>query len=187
MNLENKNKQNSSQRAYEGRHSLPRHPHLLMSLFFGSVALMTIVLIYSALNKGSSFKIASRNYLKLHKVIDERGIKEYFSEKKNLKRHIAHALRENRTTIAYISAHNVAVYLFPELLSVDNFERDVALTEWIPFQRKIEAQPRTHGSRLHFEEMRANIWNYENPDRQSPNLSAYARQAIRIYDSLSSP
>jgi len=171
---------------FKSRLTTPKNPHLLMTVFMGNVIAIISLLIYSALNRQTTFESTLNHFTTLHEVFKKDGIDEFLSAKKGLKRGIARALRKKTTSHAYISAQNVAVFLFPELLSNDNFEKDVALTAWTPIQKKIENAPETHASRLAFEEMRAYIWNYESPDRSSPTISPHARQVIRIYDALSS-
>ena len=57
----------------------------------------------------------------------------------------------------------------------------------MPLEESIERAPRTPESRLWFEELRADIWNYENPERSAPRITPYAQQAIRIFDVMTQP
>lgn len=82
-------------------------------------------------------------------------------------------------------AEPFAVYLFPELLPPSNFEKSVAEEQWAPLQARIEANPGTEESRKHFDEMRAQIWIYENPDQKHPALSDTADEVVRLYSTLS--
>ncbi|MCB0418659.1 MAG: hypothetical protein KDD39_13500, partial [Bdellovibrionales bacterium] len=109
-----------------------------------------------------------------------------FAERKNdLRRDISRTLRANKSLEARMIATNISVYLFPDLLPSENFERTVAEDQWLPLQRAIEKAPGTYESRLKFEEMKANIWNYESPDKRAPKLTETAETVLHIYDLMS--
>ena len=123
---------------------------------------------------------------KLEEVFSGQGMVRFQQEKERLRQAVFWELKRPETESG-IEAEQLAVYLFPDALPRDHFEREVALMLWEPLQRKIEAAPKTPQSREWFEEMQANIWNYENPDRTAPQLSFAAKKVIRIYDVMSAP
>lgn len=102
----------------------------------------------------------------------------------DLQQGVRTGLKAPPTSPQFLAAFNVAVYFFPEALPKDSFEREVALDEWRPLQKQIEAAPHTKESREQFEEMKANIWNYENPNREEPELSDAASTVLQAYDLL---
>lgn len=116
----------------------------------------------------------------------EGGIEKYKELKASFKKQVAQSLETNADPHTNQAATNFATYLFPELLPKDNLEKSVGNQLWIPQQQAIEAAPNSPEARKSFEEMRANIWNYENPDRETPTLSTYAEEVLSLYESLSS-
>lgn len=143
--------------------------------------------IYFATRHTIDLELAATNFFSLRDVYRQEGLQRYLEEKKVLKAQIQKALKNPSGDEEEVFASNVAVYLFPEVLPEWNFEKSVAMEQWATLQEAIEKAPRTQESRLWFEEMRANIWNYENPDRKVPNISHFAKETLRIYDDLSSP
>jgi len=123
----------------------------------------------------------------LHEVYRQEGMKKFLEAKKSLKEDISQVLSSSADKDAHNQATNIAVYLFPDILAGDDFEKSAALEDWAPLESKIERAPRTAQSRADFEELRANIWNYESPERAQPNLSVTAKEVIRIYEQLSAP
>lgn len=121
----------------------------------------------------------------LYEDFEEGGLQKFQERKHDLKREVGKTLASEGDTAEKDRAENIALYLFPDLLSNDDFERDVALEQWYPQQKAIEETPGTTESRRTFEELKNNVWNYENPDRQVPVVSDYAEEVIRIYDVLS--
>lgn len=116
----------------------------------------------------------------LDQAFRKAGIEEFRKEKSRLKSQVSVAMAKDASR-----AEPIAVYLFPELLPNEHFEKSVALEGWIPLQAQIEASPGTAESRASFEEMRAQIWIYENPDSKAPTLSQTAEEVVRLYDDLS--
>lgn len=126
-----------------------------------------------------------KSFSGLHRAYEKKGLAHYLREKENLRHEVASILQKNSKSLEAIEASNIAVFLFPDLLPDSNFEKMDALELWYPHQMAIERAPHTLDSRQKFEDLRANIYNYENPDRDEPQLSDQARQVIRIYDTLS--
>lgn len=108
------------------------------------------------------------------------GIAGFLRKKELLKEEVTTAIAKGDPR-----AEPFAVYLFPELLPPSNFEKAVAEEQWVPLQARIEANPGTEESRQNFEEMRAQIWIYENPDQKHPVLSDTADEIVRLYATLS--
>lgn len=113
------------------------------------------------------------------------GIKEFTQRKGDLRSEVAKILKSDLENKERDRAENIALYLFPDLLGKHDFEREVAMDFWEPLEKQIEKSPNSKESRNHFEELKNNVWNYENPDRESPAVSEYASEVIRIYDALS--
>lgn len=127
--------------------------------------------------------LASENPLSTQKLtasFQSGGIESFRGEKARLKTAVEEALPGGQER-----AEPLAVYLFPELLPATHFEKSVAMDSWIPLQKTIEAQPGTDASRAAFDEMRAQIWIYENADSRNPMLSEVADEVVRVYDALS--
>lgn len=125
-----------------------------------------------------------RKFFSLYALYQQEGLEKYLDGKEELKAQIKKSLESTLTEEEEIFVVNVALYLFPDILPEENFEKAVAMEQWAPLQEAIEKKPHTPESRLWFEEMRANIWNYENPD--SSRISSFAREILKIYNDLSS-
>ncbi len=121
----------------------------------------------------------------LHEEFKMGGMAQFEEKKLELRSEVASLLKSRDDSKEKDRAENIALYLFPDLLQRDDFERDVAMDQWLPLEKSIEKNPKSERSRQEFEELKNNVWNYENPDRQSPVVSDYAEQIIRIYDVLS--
>jgi len=116
------------------------------------------------------------------------GIEGYLEEKRALRTRIENTIKsEDEDSDVAVRATRIATYLFPEVLPDTNFEKPIARDAWQPLEKQIEQEPRSVASRQSFEELRATIWNYESPDRKSPEISEDASQVIRVYDTLSAP
>lgn len=159
--------------------------------FLGGFLVITLslfsLLVYFGMNRTPRKIPSMENFYTLDTSFLKGGISLYREEKKELKRNVSLLLslsEENEVTRAAV---NVAVYLFPDLLPKDHFEREVALENWFPLEHAIESHPKTDESRRSFEDLKAMIWNYENPSRTLPQLSDGAKQVIKIYDTLSIP
>jgi hypothetical protein len=122
-------------------------------------------------------------FLSLHSAFETGGISAFERQKALLKTQLSEQFKDPDRTPS--SSLNIATYLFPDLLPEDNFERAMARELWEPLENAIEASPQSAESRQKFEELRATLWNYENPSHTSPELSSVAREIIRIYDVLS--
>ena len=128
--------------------------------------------------------VALASFGTLQDDISQGGVAQFQKKKEDLRGEVAENLREVDSPDRD-KAENIAVYLFPDLLEKDDFEKDVALDQWAPHEKKIESNPHSPESRQVFEEMKNNVWNYENPDRETPVVSDYATQVLKIYEALS--
>lgn len=161
-------------------------PQRFLAGFLVVVAVIGTVLIYLADRKEDEFTPELRTFGELHAIYRSEGMQRFLAEKARLRVHTSRALSASDQAVQ-ADALGIALYLFPDMLPSDDLERDLALEEWAPLTAAIERSPGTPESRLWFETLRANIWNYESPSRTTPHVSAHARQAIRIYQALSAP
>ena len=123
----------------------------------------------------------------LQDVYRKEGLDRFREEKEKLRASVSEELKNPKDSESQNNAANIALYLFPTELPSGDLERQVGEEEWAPLQQEIEKVPGTERSRELFEEMRANIWNYESPSRVSPQLTAQAQQVLKIYKTLSNP
>lgn len=130
-------------------------------------------------------QIVQDRFNSLASIYELGGIKQFQIKKSKLRRDVSRTLRANKAKRAQLIATNISLYLFPDLLPDENFEKQVALEQWLPLQQVIEKHPGAHQSRLKFEEMKSNIWNYENPDKAAPKISNTASTILHIYDVMS--
>lgn len=144
-------------------------------------------LIYLAFHRPLSSDVTLANFDGLQDVYKKEGLDRFLEEKEKLKSRVTEQMSNPRDSDELNHATNIAVYLFPTTLPADDLERQVGEEDWGSLQTQIEKSPGTERSRELFEEMRANIWNYENPSRTLPELTAQAQQVLRIYKTLSTP
>lgn len=126
-------------------------------------------------------------YQSLLSSVSDGGIANFQNEKNSLKKLVQQVLKDPKSEEEESFAYGIALFLFPDLLPNSNFEKETALTLWAPLEAKIESKPRSAEARMWFEELKSNIWNYENPKVASVGLSPQAEQTLKIYHQLSSP
>ena len=158
--------------------------YAVIGAFLGLMGLLLAVIFHFAVEMGQQAGDSVEAFSSLEEAYRKDGIGGFLKSKAALKRKLKSDLAGGSTSEEHL---NIAVYLFPDVLDAEDFEREEGQENWAPQQAQIEKAPRTPASRVAFEEMRANIWNYENPDKTSPQLSPQARQVIRIYEALSAP
>lgn len=127
------------------------------------------------------------SYQTLLSSVNRGGYSQFISDKNELRKQIEKTLSGPENEEQEISASNIALYLFPDLLPESNFEKNTALGLWAPLQAEIERRPKTPEARMLYEKMKSNIWNYENPKVTSAGLSKEASDTLQIYHELSSP
>jgi hypothetical protein len=161
------------------------HKFLLQCLFifFG----VTVYLVYAALNRSPNEPRSMDTFSQLDQILRKEGVARFKEEKLALKQLVRKTLEEPASAEEHDQAKTIAVYLFPEILANNDFERELAEDLWGSLQKGIENEPGSPQSRALFNELRANIWNYENADRTNPQLSLPAKQVIRLYETLSAP
>lgn len=123
----------------------------------------------------------------LESLYKSHGMEKFLERKAQLRKAVTATLNQGGKPAEVDLATNIAVYLFPDVLPDGNFEKGPAEQMWGESIRQIEASPHTAESRVLFEALRADIWNYELVDREDPKLSGPAVQVIQIYDAISAP
>ena len=167
---------------------LKTNQHKTLALFLTTVTGLLCALVYLGVRSSRPRSHLIHQVPDLERIVREEGIDRYFDEKDALRDQIRRILSDTSPgSEEYQRAMNLAVYLFPDLVPDNDIEREVALETWKPLQEEIEQNPKTAESRAHFEEMRADIWNYENASKAAPQLSTQAMQVIRLYDVMSTP
>lgn len=114
----------------------------------------------------------------------KQGLEGYLKAKKVLKRRVSQQLKNAQDPSAQLAATNIAVYLFPDLLPNDSFEKQLAEESFVPLQSEIEKKPGSPEAQTLYEELRARVWVYENPQSTEQGLSEYANQMLKIYGAL---
>jgi len=161
--------------------------HRLLYAFLALILLGMGFLIHLAFTRPTGKEVELSHFQNLQDVYKNEGLDRFLEEKEKLRAKVAEQLSNPRDGEDFNNATNIAVYLFPNALPADDLERQVGEEDWGSLQTQIENAPGTERSRELFEEMRANIWNYESPSRVLPELTAQAQQVLRIYKSLSTP
>ncbi len=159
----------------------------LIFAFLGVAAAVIAVITYFSPSNRWRWETMSGTFSSLEEAYKKGGMQKFQEQKALLKRSVGDALKEGKDQAQVDLATNIAVYLFPDALPSENFEKPVAEEMWGETFTKIEKAPHTAESRVLFEALRADIWNYEMVDREDPKLSAPARQVIQIYDTISAP
>lgn len=137
-------------------------------------------LMQSGTTLSANEQVSSASIKGLTTKFTKEGIEGFSQHKALLKNDVRKALAGGNE-----SANSLAVYLFPDLLDDRDFERTAAMGSWAPLQSLIEANPNSPLGRTHFEEMRGEIWVYENPDHRQPELSETASEVVNLYDAIS--
>lgn len=159
----------------------------IVSTFALVVFISLSSLVYFSSRNEIQIKFAPQTFFKLFTIFQQEGYQRFTEEKRTLKAQVERTLKSPPSEEEEQLASNIALYLFPDALPDTNFEKQVAMEQWAPLEAAIEKAPRTKESRLWFDEMRANIWNYENPKLGYSTISPYAKEVLRIYNELSAP
>lgn len=154
----------------------------LLSIALFGAALATTM--YYASQEMSVVPKRLQRFTELESVLRDRGTDRFLQEKAALRTDVSTTLQTGNPA-ERIAAESIAVYLYPDLLPSDDFERLTAEELWTPLQSALERATREDPRRAWFEEMRANVWIYENPSRTQPQLTPIARHVLAIYDALS--
>ena len=162
-------------------------PNRSIALFL-TISLSSLFFIYQ-LKPTTIFRDAAINdsYQMPMRSLNSGGHVKFQQDKQILKTHISSILKSPKNEDEENHALNIALYLFPEILPDTNFEKEQAIELWASFESAIEKRPRTPEARMLFEEMKSNIWNYENPRVSNVGLSFHAQETLKLYHELSSP
>ena len=173
-------------RSADGKQPKGDHSLRIVVVFLLLVALAIGSIFYFSSQKPIEFQLAMMKFSRLREIYQQEGFQKFLEAKETLKHDISHVIDTSDDEAAQNDATNVAVYLFPE-----SWQRMTSKGRWL-----LTAGPRRSRDReitsdttepCPIEELRANIWNYENPEHSHPNLSATAKEVIRIYEELSAP
>lgn len=162
-------------------------PQGAITLFLISCALLFLYMYKHSHPSSFQGQPLANSYLTLLNSVTTGGIAKYRENKSALRQHISLILANPSSDNEESEASNIALYLFPDLLPESNFEKTQAFELWAKLQEEIEKNPRTPKARMFFEEMKSNIWNYENPRMTNAGLSEDAQETIKLFHELSSP
>jgi hypothetical protein len=140
---------------------------------------------YFAVQRPSPVPPSVRELVQLRDTYVERGIDAYVEEKEALRLRTRERL-QSADTSTRLGARNVAAYLFPDLLSDGDFERELGIDTWLPLQHAMEnAPPGDPTRRQAFEDFRNMLWVFENGNRSRPELTRTTRAVIELFDAVS--
>jgi len=108
-------------------------------------------------------------------------------EKLRLKKLIQLTLLRPRDEESYTHARNLAVYLFPGTLPLDDMERAASEKGWEFLLSIIEQNPHSPTARRAFDDLKAAITSYEGSDRDIRRISVEANAILELYHKLSYP
>ncbi len=159
----------------------------LIFSFLAIAAAVLAAVVYFSPGNPWRWQTLEGSFNSLESTYKTHGMTKFLERKAELRKAVTETLSQDGQSPEIDLATNIAVYLFPDVLPGTNFEKGPAEQMWGEALRQIEASPNTAESRVLFEAVRADIWNYELVDREDPKLSAPARQVIQIYDAISAP
>jgi len=162
-------------------------PDSTTHLFVTLIGITLAIFIFSKVNNNKREIALSNSYSTLLKSVSQGGYSQFQADKNDLKQQVITVLNQPKNEEEEAFAAGIALYLFPEVLPDSNFEKETAMEFWAPLEKEIEQRPRTPEARMKFEEMKSNIWSYENPKITSAGLSLQAEETLKIYHELSSP
>lgn len=155
-----------------------------LTFFFLVLATLgTVTVLYFA-QQTRVRSLALADLYEWHFTLSKWGTAKFDQQKDKFREQIQQHLNTRHASAELIG---LTLYLFPELLTDADFQKYEAQQLWVPHQKQIEAAPRTLESRIQFERMRTNVWNFELADKANPVLTRPARQMLRVYDELSRP
>lgn len=167
--------------------------YLIFSLSFLVITgvLATLIINKGGLNLSSSrfwdaqITTSQMNFLKLKETLIEKGPLEFFRQKGQLKIQLQKIL-ENVPEEKAESINSIVLYLYPELMSDNDLEKTVAISLFKNVQTDIETEVSRVQKYKRMNDLRANIWNYENPSREEPKITQTAQNVIDLYEVLAS-
>ncbi len=192
MNERDQNRRASGSSNIRTGFSLPSglNKKQVRGIFWGFVLFFVLFLggmVYFSDSRPRDLNTSINSFYTLNEVYKAKGIERFQEEKLNLKLTLAETIKNPENADVKRIAEAISVYLFPEILPDTHFEKEAAMTLWIPLFKQIEKKPGTAEARNLYEEAKAEIWNYENPDRKNAKLSETARETLKIYRELSAP
>lgn len=168
-------------------HPTPEPPasHGTLVVILAAMSAVIGALGYFAAVRPSPVPETVRELVQLRDSYLERGLETYLEEKEAIRRRTRERL-ESSDEPTRNGARNVAAFLFPDLLSDGDFEREFAIDTWVPLERAMENAPAGDPSRRRaFEDFRNMLWVYENGNRARPELTRTTRAVIDLYDAVS--
>lgn len=126
---------------------------------------------------------AELRYYSLHQVA-KKGLFEFLPARERLRESLSQEIGRDLAEDQGGSAREIAVFLFPDLLSADDFEKKQAFELWTPLLRTLENPTPSNSNYVVLDRLRATLWQYENPDRKAPRISRASGQLLRIYENL---
>lgn len=169
-------------------HPTPEPPasHGALVMILAAMSAVMGALGYYAAVRPSPVPETVRELVQLRDSYLERGLETYLEEKEAIRRRTRERL-ESSDEPTRNGARNVATFLFPDLLTDGDFEREVAMETWVPLERAMENAPSADPSRRRaFDDFRNMLWVYENGNRAKPDLTRTTRAVIDLYDAVSS-
>lgn len=170
----------------EGRPRRPKQRLVLVALALALAASFFFMGKTTAPGASENALALQKQFNALARTYRQEGMLTFLQAKARLKLQVADALKEKDETTSEL-AENLAVFLFPDLLGDDDFEKSVAVENWAKVQAAIESTPRSRQSRARYQELQAAIWQYENPDAKDPALSPVASEVLKLYQAIAAP
>lgn len=162
----------------------PASQGTLVGILAALSALMGLV-GYVAVQRPSPVPETVRELVQLRDTYLERGMDAYLEEKEMIRRRTRERLESSDVTTRN-GARNVAAFLFPDLLSDGDFERELAIDTWLPLQRAMENAPLGDPTRRQaFEDFKNMLWVFENGNRARPELTRTTRAVVDLFDAVS--
>jgi hypothetical protein len=156
----------------------------LVLVLLSVVSVPVVVSFFFRSDLNTSIPISAKSLDQLSLDFKKQGIQSFLKSKKSLRKRVSSQIGNSQDPAAQLAATNIAVYLFPDLLPNDSFEKTIAEDSFTPLQNAIEQKPGTPEAQVLFEELRSRVWNYENPRNSADGLSEYADQMLKIYGTL---
>jgi hypothetical protein len=133
----------------------------------------------------SQITVSQMQFLKLKETLVEKGPLEFFKQKGLLKIQLQNIL-ENIPEEKSEGIYSMVLYLYPELLSDNDLEKTAAITLFKDVQTDIETEVSRMKKYKRMNDLRANIWNYENPSRENAKITQTAQNVLDLYEVLAS-
>lgn len=153
----------------------------IVAILLSLIIFPILVTLFLSQEKKNYGPISTASLDELSEVFKKQGFKSYFKAKSSLKDQISQELKNNENKE---TATNIAIYLFPDLLPGDHFEKEFAEENFLPLQLEMEKRPAKVEAEALYEKLHARVWNYENPQNTPQGLSDTAEKMLKIYQAL---